>query len=128
MTERTTYHWLEFDWRPLKDGLHDSGYRFLRVRGAKWDRKNSEIEYDELHQWADHITLMGPVNIDVTRDGVIRIMPWWGNAGEHGWVNQYGHRFFGSDAMFDPSDWERAISMMRNYKRVEDEVRDVRPR
>jgi hypothetical protein len=68
------YDWLEWDYRPLSDGLHDSGYRFIRVAGVI-EQEHANNTYP-LHQWADHIVVEGAVNMDVTRDGRMRIMPW----------------------------------------------------
>ena len=94
---RTAFRWLEFKPRPKKDGLHDSGYRFIQLTGVNFAENHGEIR-TPLHQWSDHVVLNGPVNIDVEADGTIRIMPWLAK----GWISQNGDGHFYSSAMFDP--------------------------
>ena len=65
--------WIEFQPRPKKDGLHDSGYRFIRLIGVDADGTRHD-----LGEWHDHLVIESGCNIDVTPDGVIRIMPWKG--------------------------------------------------
>ena len=103
MTENT-FDWLEFRFRPKKDGLHDSGYRFIALTGV--NRTDDGEDRAELHQWSDHVVLYGPTNIDVTAEGTIRIAPWSGGP----WVNR--DRTFISSAMFYPSDSATARSLM----------------
>lgn len=93
---QSTFHWLEFNFRPKKEGLHDSGYRFIRLV-AVTRAKQGGVTRTPLHQWADHVVLNGPVNIDVEANGTIRIMPW-----DHpGWTTNHDDHFY-SSAMFDP--------------------------
>jgi len=68
-----SFEWIEFAYRPKKDGLHDSGYRFLRVTGVR-RLDDGTTEKVETHGWADHIAFYGPLNIDVEPDGTIRVM------------------------------------------------------
>jgi hypothetical protein len=60
--------WIEFVPRPK---LHDSGYRHIRLVGV--DKDNGR---HDLGEWYDHLIVEPACNIDVTADGVIRIMPW----------------------------------------------------
>lgn len=90
-----TFSWLEFQPRPKKDGLHDSGYRFIRLTGVTHVKGQGELR-TPLHQWSDHVVLNGPVNIDVEADGTIRIMPWL----HKNWISQDG-TFYTSSAIFD---------------------------
>ncbi len=115
------YDWLEFSYRPLKDGLHDSGYRFIKLIGVTMsDKRDGTIHQEELHQWADHLVLTGSANIDVTRDGTIRIMS-WGNQG--GWkVPRSWSGYYGSDAMFHAKDMDAAIKRLETEKRIMTEV------
>jgi hypothetical protein len=108
MTRSTEYRWLEFYPKPKKDGLHDSGYRYIRLVGV-WI-EDGEEKREELHQWSDHVLLNGPVNIDVTEDGVIRIMPWL-TKGKGGWVH-YDSNFFYSTAEFHPADYGPVMAGM----------------
>lgn len=107
MKERV-YRWLEFHPRPKKDGLHDSGYRYIRLVGAYVDEEG-EIHTEDLHQWSDHVLLYGPTNIDVTEDGVIRIMSWTAGGG---WITT-DHGWFPSSAMFYPDNPEQAVKTMQ---------------
>lgn len=66
--------YIKFRPRPKKDGLHDSGYRFIELIGVGVDG----AEYD-CGGWHDHVILEPPCNIDVEPDGTIRIMPWGGS-------------------------------------------------
>ena len=113
------YDWLEFSFRPLKDGIHDSGYRFIKVVGVTMDEKrDGTVHKEELHQWADHLQLIGNTNIDVTRDGTIRIMSW---GQQDGWIT-HDHGFFGSDAMFHAKDMGKAIQRLELEKRIIEDV------
>lgn len=88
------YDWIEFVPRPKKDGLHDSGYRYIKGYGVRYERGKAEGEpcRDPLWEWADHVDFRCPTNWDVTAEGVIRAMPrgaafrvygdWWGSDGE----------------------------------------------
>ena len=69
--EHIELRWIEFVPRPKKDGLHDSGYRFIRLVGV--DAENGR---HDLGEWHDHLIVEPQCNIDVTEDGTIRIMPW----------------------------------------------------
>ncbi len=102
--DKPTFEWLEFRPRPKKDGLHDSGYRFIALTGV--NRTDDGEQRTELHQWSDHVVLYGPTNVDVTADGTIRIMPWSGGP----WINR--DRSFFSSAEFHPSDSVKAQSLM----------------
>lgn len=104
---KSKYDWLEFSYRPKKDGLHDSGYRFIRLVGV--NRTDTSVEKTELHQWSDHVVLEGPVNIDVQEDGTVRIMPWSGGP----WVNRDHDGSYHSSAMFGPADVDQAVQYMR---------------
>ena len=100
MTDRIPkeFDWLEVDKRPLKDGIHDSGFRYITIVGVTIEG-GREVRTD-LHQWSDHImfnSFIDPysgVNIDFTRDGTMRIMPWGG-----GKWKMDGDKFY-SSAMF----------------------------
>lgn len=76
--------WIEFKPRPKKDGLHDSGYRFIQLTGVDDDGNRHD-----LGEWHDHLIVEPGCNIDVEPDGTIRIMPW-----------ASGTRFF-----FDGAEW-----------------------
>ena len=67
------FQYLIFKPRPKKDGLHDSGYRYIKLTGVTRDG-----EHHELGQYPDHLVVEAPCNIDVQDDGTIRIMPWSG--------------------------------------------------
>lgn len=69
-----SYDWVEIKCRRKKDGLHDSGYRFIQVTGVR-RRKAGKLVKKPLHQWSDHVLFNGPVNIDFEPDGTMRIMP-----------------------------------------------------
>jgi hypothetical protein len=62
--------YIRFRPRPKKDGIHDSGYRFIELTGVTHDG----TEYP-LGSWHDHFLLEPGCNIDVTPEGEIRIMP-----------------------------------------------------
>ena len=104
-----TYLWLEVKMRPKKDGMHDSGYRFIQVTGVS--RGEDVIEpvwiRTPLHQRADHLTLYGVANIDFTEDGTMRIMC-HDRAG--GWVTQGWIE--GSDAEFRSVDVSESVSLL----------------
>ena len=118
--ERDNYDWLEFSYRPLKDGLHDSGYRYIKLVGVTMSpERDGTVEKAELHQWADHVMLAGITNIDVTRDGTIRLMQWGSRSG--GWVNSWGG-FYGSDAMFHTKNIDQAISYLETEKEIQKKV------
>jgi hypothetical protein len=105
------YDWIELEYRPKKDGLHDSGYRFLKLTGAKMSPKRDGTVYrEDLHQWSDHVMFQGPSNIDVTPDGTIRIMPGIGPSMQ--WVC-YDTPVFFSSATF------HAVNMAAAVKRLE---------
>lgn len=71
MSDRIELRYIEFHPRPKKDGLHDSGYRFIRLVGV--DKDGGE---HDLGEWHDHLIVEPECNIDVEPDGTIRIMPW----------------------------------------------------
>ena len=104
-----SFVWVEFAYRPKKDGLHDSGYRFLRVTGVR-RLDDGSIEKVETHEWADHIAFYGPSNIDVEPDGTIRVMA---RAGE-GWIEP--DYYWASDAEFYPVNMDRAINYLRVHQ------------
>ncbi len=107
-----SFEWVEFAYRPKKDGLHDSGYRFLCVTGVR-RLDDGTTEKVVTHQWADHIVFYGPSNIDVEPDGTIRVMA---RAGD-GWAEPpYYHQ---SDAEFYPNDMQRAIKYLRVHESIE---------
>ncbi len=115
---------IELSYRPLKDGLHDSSFRFLRLIGVT--PNGSRIP---LHQWADHALFHGPVNIDVTRAGELRIMPWFGKG--HGgdkrglWVDEDADEgTFFSSAMFYANDGDHAARTVEAMNRIHREVRE----
>lgn len=83
--------WIEFVPRPKKDGLHDSGYRFIRLIGIDMDG-----ESHDLGEWHDHLIVEPKCNIDVTADGTIRIMPWGRTR-----FTYNGREFFTSTAWVD---------------------------
>ena len=62
--------YIKFQPRPKKDGLHESGYRFIRLVGV--DKDNQE---HDLGEWHDHLIVEPQCNIDVEPDGTIRIWP-----------------------------------------------------
>lgn len=66
--------YIKFIPRPIEDGLHDSGYRYIKLVGVDLETKT---EYD-LGEGHDHLIVDPPCNIDVEPDGTIRIMPWAG--------------------------------------------------
>ena len=83
--------WIEFRPRPKKDGLHDSGYRFIELvgvdaKGERWD----------LGAWHDLLDVEAPCSIDVTADGTIRFMP----RKEQFWYD--GRTLWVSSANIDP--------------------------
>ena len=99
-----SYRWVEIKPRPLKDGLHDSGYRFLRTYGG-----NAGVDPVEMHTHADHAQFFGAVNIDVTRDGTFRVMG-------HGWrIPDY---LYSSDAEFYPDNVGAAIKYMQTMNQI----------
>lgn len=71
LSERVELKYIEFRPRPKKDGLHDSGYRFIRLVGV-----DGEGNDHDLGEWHDHLIVEPKCNIDVEPDGTIRIMPW----------------------------------------------------
>ena len=106
-----SFEWVEFAYRPKKDGLHDSGYRFLRVTGVRrLDDKTTEKV--ETHEWADHIAFYGPLNIDVEPDGTIRVMA----RAADGWAEP--PYYYSSDAEFYPNDMPRAMSYLRVHEDI----------
>ena len=109
MSEQRTFDWIEIIPRPLKDGLHDSGYRFLRTIGGV-------VGGDpvEMHEWADHVQFQGAVNIDVTRAGVLRVM---GRMGGGGWKEP--KHLYVSDGEFFPSDMPAAMNYLQTSYRIE---------
>lgn len=66
--------YIEFRPRPKKDGLHDSGYRFIQLTGVDVDGGRHD-----LGEWHDHFIVEPKCNIDIEPDGTIRIMPWTGD-------------------------------------------------
>jgi len=106
-----SFEWIEFVYRPKKDGLHDSGYRFLQVTGVR--RLNGgATEKVETHKWADHIVFYGPVNSDVEPDGTIRVM----SRGGDGWAEP--DYYYQSDAEFYPHDIDAAIKCLRAHQQI----------
>jgi hypothetical protein len=85
------FTWIEFDPRPLKDGLHDSGYRYIRLTGVTPEKRRVE-----LGQWHDALHLSLPTTMDVTREGTIRIMC------ERGHFVYDGRDLWVSSAFIDP--------------------------
>jgi hypothetical protein len=71
VTRMTELKYIKFEPRPKKDGLHDSGFRHIRLIGV--DKVGGEID---LGEWHDHLVVEPSCNIDVEPDGTIRIMPW----------------------------------------------------
>ena len=105
----TEYAWLEWKYRPLREGLHDSGYRYIQVAGVVIEMlpaSDGELVQQQtrysLHQWADHIIVEGSVNMDVEPNGTMRIMPWLGEV----IVEKYETDFRGSDAWFEVKNKE----------------------
>lgn len=94
MKFNTPFTWLEFRPRPKKDGLHDSGYRYIDLVGVA--KVNGEEVRTQLHQWADVVTFEGGATIDVTEEGTIRIRPWL----HRGWTTP--DDVFSSSAAFEP--------------------------
>ena len=105
---KPVYKWIEFKPRPKKDGLHDSGYRHIRLTGVQMDEDTRELTRTDLNQWSDHVLLFGAVNIDVQEDGTIRLMDWSRGAWTH-------DGRLGSDATFEPSNWDKAVSLVQTY-------------
>ena len=101
------FDWVELTARPLKDGLHESGYRFLRTTGG-----HHNADSVEMHEWADHAVFYGGVNIDVTRDGTFRVMP----RGSTAWEEP--DYLYASDAEFYPTDMDGAIKYLDFYRDV----------
>ena len=64
--------YIQFKFKP-KRHLHDSGYRFLVVKGDKGE--NLGEHHDHILIKENKIDWKGAINIDVTKDGWIRIMP-----------------------------------------------------
>ena len=110
---RSPYLWLEVKMRSRRDGMHDSGYRFIQVTGVSREEDSIELIRTSLHQWADHLTLYGVANIDFTEDGVMRVMC-YDHAG--GWVSQGWTE--GSDAEFRSADVERSARLMKTMDDV----------
>ena len=104
------YSWIELRPRPLSDGHHDSGYRYLALTGG-WIGDDG-IQREDLHQWADHAMFYGVTNIDVELDGTIRIMCW----GANHWDTDTD--FYGSSAMFYPQDLDSTIKLLETYKKI----------
>ena len=113
MRDIKSYDWLEFNYRPLKDGLHDSGYRFIKLVGVTIIDDGEERE--ELNQWADHVLLTGITNIDVTKDGTIRLMSY---LSQGRWINNFQGFPGGSSAMFHAENIGEAIRMLEVEKEV----------
>ncbi len=107
------YDWLDFSYRPLKDGLHDSGYRFIKLVGVTITDDGEERE--DLNQWADHVLLSGITNIDVTADGTIRLMSY---LSQGHWINTFQGFSEGSSAMFRAENIDNAIGMLEVEKKV----------
>jgi len=114
------YSWIELRPRPLSDGHHESGYRFLSLTGAWTDDKGGTVLFDDddgvrredLNQWADHAMFYGVTNIDVELDGTIRIMCW----GKNNW--DHDGDFWSSSAMFYPQDLDSTIELLKTYKKI----------
>lgn len=101
----TEFDWLEWKYAGPND-LHDSGYRYLMVVGVLDDKKYA------LHTSADHITIYGSVNMDVTAEGIVRIMSWGGKL-------RLSHRFLGSDATFMTTTPGAAVSLITTMAVIE---------
>lgn len=52
--------WIEFKPRPKKDGLHDSGYRFIALTGVDKDGNRHQMG-----EWHDHLIVEPKCNIEV---------------------------------------------------------------
>ena len=89
------FDYLTWKYRPLKDGLHDSGYRYMQITGWIRVRGQDPVQIP-LYQWADHIAVEGSVNMDVEANGTMRIMPRIGGTK----LKLLYDSSFGSDAMF----------------------------
>jgi hypothetical protein len=87
--ERIDIRYFEFIPRPKKDGLHESGYRYIQLVGVTHSRERIDCG-----GWHDHLLSEVPVNIDVEPDGTIRIMP---AMGTRFWVDAID-MFWGSTA------------------------------
>ena len=100
-TDRQHYDYIEIKMRPKKDGLHESGYRYIRIVGV-WTDDDAQTHREDLHQWADHVRFqerMGVssgVNVEFTEDGVLRMWSRWGFVCTDG-------KFFYSTATFQPA-------------------------
>lgn len=91
---------IEFKPRPKKEGLHESGYRYINVIGVKIIKKG-KIEKKKIAEWVDNITFSKDISnktkredypywniaIDCAEDGTLRafsrdaILLWDGWAG-----------------------------------------------
>lgn len=116
------YDWVEFKVRPKKDGLHDSGYRFLSVTGVRQGDSPADNVKVQLNEWADIINLYGVTYIDAEPDGTIRLMC---RAGK------WSHTDKGmSEAQFITSDPERTgqrIQLVAQFERDwQERIRDRR--
>lgn len=103
------YDWLEFKVRPKKDGLHDSGFRYIQLTGATRNRETDQVTKTPLNQWSDVVTLYGIVNIDVEPDGTIRLFQRGGGL----WKAAWGEDYFLSSAEFVSTTPEDDIKLIR---------------
>jgi len=116
------YSWIELRPRPLTDGHHESGFRYLSLTGVWTDDRggivlddDDGVRREDLHQWADHVMLYGVVNIDVELDGTIRLMCW---GPKQSWECNERPDFYPSSAMFYPSDFDNTIALLTTYKEI----------
>lgn len=115
--EKQGFDWIEFDFRPKKDGLHDSGYRYIRLNGVRRMEnpvlaERGILEKVELNQWSDHVLLFGAVNIDVEPDGTIRLANW----ADSRWTHD---GFLGSTAQFGNTSWDNALRIVQTYADID---------
>jgi hypothetical protein len=102
----TEFDWLEWHYAEPNDPLHDSGFRYLSVVGVVGDVKH------HLGSSADHIQVYGGVNMDVTMQGVMRIMP---NTGK---LRMLIPGFMMSDALFVTTEPDRDAALIETMGRV----------
>ena len=102
----TEFDWIEWGWDPDSNDLHDSGYRYLTVMGVVGGVKHY------LGTAADHIQVYGGVNMDVTAEGVMRIMP---NTGK---LRVLFPGFMGSDALFATTEPDQDAKLIKVMSRM----------
>ena len=102
---------LEFDWLEWEydkgDDLHDSGYRYLSIVGVLDNQRFP------LHTAADHILIYGTVNMDVTPEGIMRIMAW-----DRGKLRAMYPGFWGSSAMFITTEPKSAARLVTDMAEI----------